>query len=720
MKKDILVSGNKLEEYIDTSIVADDVNAYELILNTKEDLTDCIFEIVGTRSDGAVITDIGETDGNCAKYLLKNSMYAVPGNLVLRLRILNEEQSALTTKILNLNVIEGSGSEEGVTATNEYPVLTKLIIDTKEISEKAEAVTKEAEEIVGKIPVVVKNENTIVTKAGEHFIGEDCNNGFVAGKENKYNEGKYTVIFGHKNEVTGHSNIVSGSENKVKGLHNLVVGNKLKVEDDGLAQVVFGLGEDVSVPNDVAIAYYQLGKPAFLVTKDGDLTLNNKPIASIPACDIFDDTYTLKSDTTNIEYSMDKVGFVGADQYTHRLVVNNMPEVSEDWIGYTIEFTHINEDGTAITESTRIRNIERLDTNQPIISIDKEISNMTDDTKTYWNSFTIKGAKYVWDAPNTALIPLCESDITEDYLPVYINVNDKHSIGNFRVIGSNTTQYRLVIDKSLIPNLSRDWIGYTIEFTSKENETERTEIRDIEDGSLSWIIVIDKTISHMNSESEAKEYWATFTIKGNKYIWLKKPTVDQTYDAESENAQSGKAVAEIVDAINKGIEEFAENVNKDIEDVANKVEDIVLSDIERASIPICKNDGKFVLECDAVNRNYPGDTIDVTGETTTNGYRCGRIVVFESDIPDISSVDWIGKEITLRNTHTSGKETVYTSIIRGVSERSTVGQWNIDFDFKDSWYSGSSWNGGFAIKGADYTWKSKTELFEEIKNYMQG
>ena len=402
MKKEILIKEVPFLDDSVISLVADDVNAYELVFKGENDFAGCTFEITAIRADGQTVTDVGEIYGNTLKYLLKNSMYAVPGKLEIRIRVVSKDQSVLTAKILNFNVIEGGITEDAVTAVDNYPVLTKLVIDTKNVLERAEAVTEVVEGIVKNIPVVVKNENTIVTKDGNHTVAKDCNNGLVVGKENTYNEGDYSVIFGVDNEVTGHSNVVSGSHNVVKGLHNLVVGNKLKVDDDGTAQVIFGLGENVPVSKDVAIGYYNLGKKTFEVLKDGTLTLNDQKIASLPECEPLGGDFILECNTTNKNYDIGFLKTRGGVQNYYRLVVakSEIPEISKNWIGHTIEWKHIYDNGSFLLQKAIIRNISQRTDNQDQYNIDfdKAITHFEsdDDARKYWSSFTIKGSYYGW------------------------------------------------------------------------------------------------------------------------------------------------------------------------------------------------------------------------------------------------------------------------------------------------------------------------------------
>lgn len=297
-----------------------------------------------------------------------------------------------------------------------------LCENAETLCEKAKELCKEAENLANDFPIIQKNTNTIVAKGGNHTVGENCNDGMVIGKDNKYNEGRYSVIFGVDNEVTGHSNVVSGSHNVVKGLHNLVVGNKLRVDDDGTAQVIFGLGEDVPVSKDVAIAYYNLGKKTFEVLKDGTLTLNDKRFVSMPVCEPEGEDYILQCDTINKNYSMDKMITKGGTQYCHRMVVSKLqvPETTPDWAGHQITFHHIDAENKEHTESFIIKVVEQRADNRNQWNIDFYRScsywepHSDADVRAYWNGgFTITGGTYSW---------LSKNDLFEE-IKAYINNN---------------------------------------------------------------------------------------------------------------------------------------------------------------------------------------------------------------------------------------------------------------------------------------------------------
>ena len=84
----------------------------------------------------------GEVSGSTARYLMKNSMHAVVGDLRVRLSVLDASGACLTTKELIFEVIEGNGTGD-VTADTNYPILTELIVDMRKAISDSEAALEE-------------------------------------------------------------------------------------------------------------------------------------------------------------------------------------------------------------------------------------------------------------------------------------------------------------------------------------------------------------------------------------------------------------------------------------------------------------------------------------------------------------------------------------------------------------------------------------------------
>ena len=150
MKKEIFANSSSFSTFSSVPLVADDVNAYEIVYVANEDLSGTTFEITAIRADGQRIVDSGEIFENTARYTLKNNMHAVVGDLKVRLAILDASGSCLTTKEVIFEVIEGNGPAD-ISADTSYPILTSLILDMRkyvEISDKTLSdLKKEIDEI---------------------------------------------------------------------------------------------------------------------------------------------------------------------------------------------------------------------------------------------------------------------------------------------------------------------------------------------------------------------------------------------------------------------------------------------------------------------------------------------------------------------------------------------------------------------------------------------
>ena len=145
MTRDMTISNNGIFRQLDSAcLVADDVQAYRIVYRTGQDLEGCTFQVTAIRADGQRVVDIGEVAGDTACYTLKNNMHSVPGELRLRLTVQSPDGSVLTSKEVNVAVVEGNG-EPDVSADDRVPVLTELIIQATSAAEACNAAAGRAE-----------------------------------------------------------------------------------------------------------------------------------------------------------------------------------------------------------------------------------------------------------------------------------------------------------------------------------------------------------------------------------------------------------------------------------------------------------------------------------------------------------------------------------------------------------------------------------------------
>ena len=98
-----------------------------------------------------------------------------------------------------------------------------------------------------------------------------------------------------------------------------------------------------------------------------------------------------------------------------------------------------------------------------------------------------------------------------------------------RTRGGTQFCYRLVVAKTEIPEVSQNWVGHKIKWTHTNDDgsisTESATIRDVvqrTDNPNHWNIDFDKTITHFDSDDDAKKYWSSFAIAGSSYNWKSK------------------------------------------------------------------------------------------------------------------------------------------------------------------------------------------------------
>lgn len=148
MKKEFLVSGKQFFITETMPLVAGDSNCYELVFYAPCYLDDSVFSVTATRSDGETFTAMGTVSGKTARYVLDNSMYAVPGKLKIRTTITAQDKTEITANEITFDVIEGTNSDEAVKADTNYPILTQLILKFQEMAEavpEAKTVIEKAE-----------------------------------------------------------------------------------------------------------------------------------------------------------------------------------------------------------------------------------------------------------------------------------------------------------------------------------------------------------------------------------------------------------------------------------------------------------------------------------------------------------------------------------------------------------------------------------------------
>lgn len=103
--KTFRVKNGKFEEYMSKPLVCGDLRAYKIVLETDYDLDGHSVKITAKRGDGAVFDDIGVVSGRNAEYVIKSDIYAVEGEVEIRVVIISPEGNRLTDKALVFEVL---------------------------------------------------------------------------------------------------------------------------------------------------------------------------------------------------------------------------------------------------------------------------------------------------------------------------------------------------------------------------------------------------------------------------------------------------------------------------------------------------------------------------------------------------------------------------------------------------------------------------------------
>lgn len=130
----------------DISFVSGDVGAYKLTLeffnNGKAlDVSNYLLVVRAKRADGVVINGAGEIVNNKGVFIPKNSMYAIPGEVILEFALTDSAKNYITTKIITAEVIEGIGTD-GKPQESEVSVFVTLLSQIQAKVESANELIK--------------------------------------------------------------------------------------------------------------------------------------------------------------------------------------------------------------------------------------------------------------------------------------------------------------------------------------------------------------------------------------------------------------------------------------------------------------------------------------------------------------------------------------------------------------------------------------------------
>lgn len=132
----------------DISFVTGDVNAYKLVFEffNGDDLIDIsnyILTVRAKRADGVITVGEGKIENNKGIFIPKNSMYSVPGEVILEIALTDSAKNHITAKIITAEVIEGLGAASEPSA-DEISVFVTLISQIQSKIETAEELIRQS------------------------------------------------------------------------------------------------------------------------------------------------------------------------------------------------------------------------------------------------------------------------------------------------------------------------------------------------------------------------------------------------------------------------------------------------------------------------------------------------------------------------------------------------------------------------------------------------
>lgn len=160
MKRQIKIVSTDFRYRYPDPIIIGDVNAYEIVFTSNEDMTGYIMSVKAKRVDGSTVEDTGFIDGKVATYTLKNNMYSLKGKLEIWVAITSESGDYITRGLIEADV-DTSGDEPTISGDDRVPALTQLIINVQAINEVATAAAEEAKTS----ETNAKNSETVATQS---------------------------------------------------------------------------------------------------------------------------------------------------------------------------------------------------------------------------------------------------------------------------------------------------------------------------------------------------------------------------------------------------------------------------------------------------------------------------------------------------------------------------------------------------------------------------
>lgn len=160
MQKKIIVNKAAYYQIVEMPLICGDFNAYTIVMPINYSDLVTGFMVEALRPDGSTVTDTGEVYDNRCEYVIKNSMYAIPGEVRIRIAPLTEN-GKLTARELCLIALEDfKGAQE--VPTDRIPALTQAVQYAREMGDYAkEQGSKVVSSVAGKTGAVVLDQSDV-------------------------------------------------------------------------------------------------------------------------------------------------------------------------------------------------------------------------------------------------------------------------------------------------------------------------------------------------------------------------------------------------------------------------------------------------------------------------------------------------------------------------------------------------------------------------------
>lgn len=134
--RDILLRNTYQRQYLAEPLYAGD-GGYRLCLNYGKDVSGAHVELLAQRSDGTIVSLSGETEGSYVYGHIQASALSVAGGILFRMQIIDDE--SVTTVIEAEGVVQEMWDTDTVTADDNYPILTSLIKEVRDLKNEVAA-----------------------------------------------------------------------------------------------------------------------------------------------------------------------------------------------------------------------------------------------------------------------------------------------------------------------------------------------------------------------------------------------------------------------------------------------------------------------------------------------------------------------------------------------------------------------------------------------------